>query len=189
MYPRIIGLTGYKGSGKDEAAKALTGQHGPYQRYALAGPVKQICEIAFGLTWEEMEGNRELKEKAVDRYPFFSPRKLMQQVGTDMFRTHYPDIWIEAMKRHMTRNATRQFVVTDVRFPNEADAIRDLEGLLVRVTRTDQPENIDPHPSERYIGMIKADHEILAATGEIESLHKQIRILVGLHTELNRGDF
>jgi hypothetical protein len=189
MYPKLIALTGYKGSGKDSCADAITGQMGPYKEYSFAKPVKQICEIAFGLTWEEMEGNRKLKEQILDRYPEESPRRLMQQVGTDLFRTLWPDVWIECFNRHIFSQKDARICVTDMRFPNELQAVRAHGGLTIRVVRTDQPESIDPHPSERYINQLDVDHEILAATGELESLHKQIRLVTGLHTQLNMEDF
>jgi len=185
MYPKLIALTGFKGSGKDESALALTG----YTRYGIADPVKEICAIAFGLTEEEMTGDRVLKEKGLDRWPYESPRRLMQQVGTDLFRTLWPDVWVQAMRRHILNHEGQFIVISDLRFPNECEAVHQLGGIVVRVVRTDQPESLDPHPSERYIPQLPVDHEILAATGEIESLHRQIRMIAGLPVELTEEDY
>ena len=182
MYPKLIGLTGYKGSGKDETAKAIIGQMGPYKRIAFATPIREICKIVFGLTDEEMS-DRVLKEKPLNRYPFESPRRIMQQIGTDMFRSVWEDVWIEATKRIILQQKDTYFCVTDMRFPNERHALTALGGITVRVNRTDQPENLDPHPSERYIGQLTVDHEISAKTGEIDSLHSQIRLITGLHQD------
>ena len=194
MIPQLIALCGFQGSGKDSCADAITGQHGPYQRYALASPVKRICEIAFGLTWDEMEGDRELKEATLDRYPYDSPRHLMQVVGTDLFRNAggWPTIWVEAMKRYVSGGMDRgeHFVISDLRFPNEAQAVHDLGGYVIRVNRTDRPVDLSAvHESEKYIPLLPVHHDIYAATGELEALCLQIRMICGLHQDLRKEDY
>jgi len=53
----------------------------------------------------------------------------------------------------------------------------------------ERPPSTDLHPSELHISQLDVDHEICAVTGDLESLHRQIRVLTGLHTELTKEDF
>jgi len=186
--PKLIALTGLAGSGKDESAKAIMGQMGPYQRYSFADPLREACKAVFGLTDHEM-ADRKLKETPLDRWPYESPRRLLQQVGTDLFRSLWPEVWIECFNRHVSSQKDICICVTDLRFPNELQAVRAHEGMTIRVVRTDQPPSVDLHPSEAHIPTLDVDHEICAVTGDLESLHRQIRVLTGLHTELNAEDF
>ncbi len=80
-------------------------------------------------------------------------RYLLQQVGTEMFRELYPDVWINAWKRRLSTvhryGAEEKDVVIcpDVRFPNELKAIHDLGGVVIRLTRAPFAD-VDQHESE-----------------------------------------
>ncbi len=80
-------------------------------------------------------------------------RYLLQQVGTEMFRELYPDVWINAWKRRLAtvhRYGGREkdvVICPDVRFPNELKAIHDLGGVVIRLTRAPFAD-VDQHESE-----------------------------------------
>lgn len=150
--PLVIGFTGKKGSGKTEAARMVSASFG-FAPVSFADPLRIVCATVFGLSDEELL-DRELKEKPLSRWPFVSPRYLMQVVGTDMFRKHFPEVWIKAFQRICLHHGVN-VVVADVRFLNEANAIKELGGWVVRVDRG--LHAVDPHPSEMEMDLIEPD--------------------------------
>ena len=71
--------------------------------------------------------------------PDFSPRLALQLLGTDVFRNHFhQDIWVlSVMARY---NETENVVISDARFPNEVQIIRDLGGHIIQVDRGEEPD-------------------------------------------------
>lgn len=76
-------------------------------------------------------------------------RQALQFVGTDVFRTLWPDVWINAWKNRLPAftgpKAVKWLLVADIRFLNEVQAIKDIGGHVIRLTRA--PYN-DDHASE-----------------------------------------
>src|SRR5438552_1596949 len=91
--------------------------------------------FALGLSNAEIEGH--LKEKPSELLCGKTPRWAMQSIGTEWGRNLIGgEIWVNAWKRAI--EGYPLVVVDDVRFPNEAQAIKDAGGLLLRVIRPDQ---------------------------------------------------
>ena len=154
----LIGLTGRKRSGKDTAANILIRDYGAV-RHSFADPLREVCTIIFGVTAEELTAP-ELKEVFLDRYPYESPREILQKVGTECIRTHYPEAWIEAFRR-TTEPVVKKgglVVCSDLRFMNEALHIRSRGGIIIRIDadkRLGPPE--DGHTSETEMLGIEPD--------------------------------
>jgi hypothetical protein len=177
----LIGLTGRAGHGKDTAANALAG----YRKYAFADPIKEALNAMFGFHhhfWEDREW-KETPLPGIGR----SPRFLAQTLGTEWGRervrpTLWVDLFIMTMRRwQVEQQATRPYevlnvVVSDVRFPNEAKAIKELGGRIVRVIReggTDLPGGGSGHQSEAGIPPELLDHTIRAPG--VDELRAEIR--------------
>jgi|NOAtaT_6_FD_contig_41_5404270_length_1178_multi_2_in_0_out_0_2 hypothetical protein len=79
----LIGFAGAKGSGKDTAAQELLNYHG-FRQWAFAGPLKEACGAMFHLSHEQLHGS--LKETPDERWFGCTPRKMLQFVGTELFR-------------------------------------------------------------------------------------------------------
>jgi hypothetical protein len=63
-----------------------------------------------------------------------TPRKLLQLLGTECGREIiHPQIWVNALFADYEKDS--EWIVTDVRFPNEAQAIKDKGGIVIRVNR------------------------------------------------------
>lgn len=142
----IIGLSGLAGSGKSTAAHHLIHRHG-FARVRFAGPLKSMM-AALGLTQEQIEGSE--KEKPCALLAGKTPRYAMQTIGTEWGRDLIaPDLWIRAWQAAVDALPPGQPVVCDdVRFPNEADAIRAAGGFLVRVERPGAGAGAAGHSSE-----------------------------------------
>src|SRR6185503_18980748 len=100
--------------------------------------LKEACKLIFGLSDEQVYGD-ELKE-VIDEYWGHSPREILQKVGTELFRERLPelcknisdDIWIRSVDRqimNLRKKGLTKFVITDVRFPNELEFIKQKNGL------------------------------------------------------------
>lgn len=169
---QLIAFSGFAGTGKDTAAEALIEHYG-YQKMAFAGPLKKVCQIVFGLTDEEI-AHRILKENQLSRWPFLSPRQIMQKVGTELFRDNFPGVWIEAFKREALK--LDKVVVTDCRFPDEVNAVHELGGKVIRI---DRPSNTagtahTQHASEALIMGLPVDLVIVNDTSTPEEFQAQV---------------
>lgn len=154
----LIGLVGYARSGKDTVAGMLTDLVGA-QRVAFADPIRQFVQRTFDFTSEQVWGN--LKEVPDTRYKkpdgtFLTPRFAMQFVGTEIGRTLYSNVWIELGLR-CAAVCAGPVAIPDVRFLNEADAIRAVGGQIWRVTRKGTEPAPNAHASETEQGSIVAD--------------------------------
>lgn len=144
----IVGLGSRKGVGKDFCADYLVKHHNFY-RVAFADPLKDLLGVVFGFDHEQLYGTR--KEEVCD-YWKVSPRWLCQKIGTQLFREALGDlaakeglwtpeesnqIWIRAAKRKILQvpPSYNGVVVSDVRFKNELDCVKDMGGHVVQVTR------------------------------------------------------
>ena len=165
---RVIGITGRKYNGKDTLGNLFVTDFG-YKKLAYANPLKEACRCIFNFNDDQLYGdNKEIE----DDFWHVTPRKVLQYVGTDMFRTHIKNvipqvennIWVEVVKKQILdgwkENPNSKFVVTDVRFPNEAKMIQDLGGIVVRVKRDSMNMEIDTHPSELMIENLDVDCEL-----------------------------
>lgn len=126
----LIGLSGPAGSGKTTIARAIG-----FERRSFALPLKQMLVYLFrhmDMPPAEIERriNGDLKEEVI---PLFgkSARSMMQTLGTEWGRDCvHPDIWVRVAMANLPRNV----VFDDVRFPNEAVAIRAAGGVIVGLT-------------------------------------------------------
>ena len=160
----IFGLCGNAGTGKDSALNYLKSNpySSPILKMAFADPIREIGKI-FGFTTHQMS-DRKLKE-TVDEFWGFSPRTFMQKVGTEMFRNCLrDDIWIKLLERRIKDLDNKLGVdpsmifITDVRFPNEAEAIKKMGGYIIKIKREGfSKSGEDLHPSEKFINQMEAD--------------------------------
>ena len=131
----LIGLSGKSGSGKSTVGDYLSGAHG-YEQFAFAGALKEVVGLAFGFSEEQLYGRQ---KEAVDPRWGKSPRWCMQWLGTEVLRACWPEIWIYHLRREILEflsiNGQRPVVVTDVRFRDEAEALKAMGGVLVRLRR------------------------------------------------------
>lgn len=175
----LIGMTGKRGSGKTSAAQGL--ERLGWLHLNFADPVKEVVSRVYGVSYDELSDTVR-KEVPLSRYPFLSPRELMQRVGTELFRDGISQTtWIEAFKRQAVLYP--QVVCSDVRFPNEAAAIREMGGTIIRVTnpQVDRNDAASQHSSETKIDEIVADWVVVndPRKNTIDQLRNSIIDIVG----------
>ncbi|WP_416199849.1 MAG: Deoxynucleotide monophosphate kinase [Pseudomonas shahriarae] len=158
MRPILIGLTGRARSGKTTAAEHLARTY-LLEQYAFADPLRDGLMAIFNLDPTDFEGDR--KEQPLG-WLDCSPRQLMQSMGTEWARnTVHPDVWVKLAEQnleYMTKalGAVLGFVVSDVRFENEADLIRRRGGTVIHILRPNALA-VNPHISEAGIAANSAD--------------------------------
>lgn len=148
----IIGLMGAAGSGKSTAALYM---HEAYDAriYSFAKPLKEIVRLTFDFTSKQVYGSQAEKEAIDSRYSF-SPRWIMQRLGTEGVRKVLgQDFWcshtINEIRLEQERKPDMLAVIDDVRFPDEAQAILDTGGLVWRLECPDRMSSEDSsHASE-----------------------------------------
>lgn len=129
----LIGLTGRAGSGKGEVADVLVKERG-FFKLSLAAPLKRFCKDVFGWTDEQLYGPSYERNRPDARWGGLTPRHALQTLGTDWGRSMHPDVWIDYALRAV-RGSRDSFVLDDVRFDNEAAAIRNAGGTVIEVFR------------------------------------------------------
>ena len=144
----IIGFVGFIGSGKDTAADYLVNFHG-FRRDSFANTLKDAVAAVFGWDRVLLEGRtKEAREWREQRDEWWSdrlgkditPRHILQYWGTEVCRQGFhDDIWIASLENKM-RKTGDNIVISDVRFPNEINAIKNAGGQVVRVVRGADPE-------------------------------------------------
>lgn len=172
--PIIIAFTGKAGSGKDTAAHYLVERHG-FVKISFADTLRDICKTAFGLTDEEMQ-DRVLKETPLERWPWKTPRHILQVVGTEMFRTHFPGTWTRSLIRKARQH--ERVVIADCRFPDEADTIRAEDGWVIRLEGRQADIGAGAaHASEAAIDAIVADDTLYNDTC-VDDLYSRLEDLL-----------
>ena len=146
----IIGLVGFIGSGKGTVGDILESNYG-FKRQQFAGSLKDATSAIFDWPRHLLEGDtpesREWREKKDDYWSKalgrdITPRSALQLMGTEAGRNVFGDkLWTTSVKAKIDNDHLNlDHVITDVRFPNEIDAIREWGGKVYRVKRGDDPE-------------------------------------------------
>lgn len=168
---KLIGLHGKAQAGKDTTGKYMSWLCG-YPTYAFAEPIKVLINNLFG--WDERHSNGELKE-IVDPYWGISPRYAYQTFGTDWGRNLInSDIWL--MKAMRTYEQNKSLIITDVRFENEADWIRQNGGIVVHISR-ESALQVNKHISENGI-RFHHDDCWLDNNDDYDNLYNNIHYLI-----------
>ena len=138
---QLFGLCGFKNSGKNAAAEHLLAMTGG-KSLSFAGPLKDAVSVIFGWDRAFLEGttsqSREWRETPD---PYWSnalqrsvtPRLILQEVGTNVFREYHSSIWLAAATRRHTPPTPSVF--TDCRFGNEMHWVHQQQGTVVWVYR------------------------------------------------------
>lgn len=137
--PTLIGIAGQANMGKDTLAIMLMELWPSLKRRAFGDAVKQLACETFGVQMETVE---EWKRRE-DVHPDFDVpmRQVLQTIG-DGFRTIRSSVWVDRAMKEAPNG-----IYSDVRYENEAAAIRQRGGIVVLIGRR-EALNADPNPSE-----------------------------------------
>jgi hypothetical protein len=176
--PIIIGLTGRAHTGKDTAADHLVREYG-FVRVAFADTLRSMLEALLadaGVAPDCLHDPR-LKSLAIAELHGATARQLMQTLGTEWGRNLvHGELWVTLLARRMGVHAGGtpvhdRIVVTDVRFPNECQLIKEAGGVIVRIERSSVTAM--DHVSERALDNYTFDYTIYN-DGTVYELHRKV---------------
>jgi hypothetical protein len=170
----IIGLSGYAQSGKDSTAELLCLNYG-YTRLAFADSMRQalmtinpkldsitrVSDFVEDYGWDVAKKNPEV-------------RRLLQVLGTDFGRKMLgDDVWINIALSGI--KSEDKIVVSDVRFPNEAEAIKKLGGTVWRINRHNHSA-VNGHTSEHAMDNYMFNY-VIYNDGTLDDLSDEVFML------------
>lgn len=181
--PLLLGLCGAAGAGKSTVAAYLEHEYA-FAQVALADPIVDMIGALFGAAGVD---GAWMVERALKEQPTtlgVSYRRLAQTLGTDWGRQIVaPDLWLRVAAQRLASPALQaeNVVVSDIRFPNEAQWLQARGGVLVRVLRVQaELPAVQPHISEQHWRTLPASHELLNFGGVV-TLHAQVdRLMAAL---------
>lgn len=174
----IIGFAGRKGAGKDTAARVFVASGWDHMK--MAGALKAMLHSLLAyqgldddLIFRMLEGD--LKEVDTPFLGGHSPRHAMKTLGTEWGREHMgEDFWVQIF---MNSVDGKDVVCSDVRFPNEVEAIQERGGQVFRISRPGTV--VDDHPSEALIDELDVDAEIENHADSAPEFARDIALLMG----------
>lgn len=177
----MLGICGEAGSGKDSVANYLAEHHG-FAIVKFASKLKDIVAEVFNLDRTALDDDLDFKEKYIVPGTAYTPREILQHVGTAGFRHLDDEVWIRLAMQEAARYD--RVVFADMRFPNEAHRIWSAGGNVWKTIKTDGPGTAHgEHASEAGVSLIEADHELTAAHGQLPLLYEQAEALISAKVE------
>ncbi len=132
----IIGISGKKCSGKTTLAKVIAELKSDTVIINFADALKEEVAEACKVTVEHIESNKK------------DFRTILQWYGTDFRRKQDNEYWLKRWMNKCLKTIPepKLVIAADVRFKNEADLIKQIGGIVIRVNRVSTV--VDNHPSE-----------------------------------------
>jgi len=185
----VVGLMGAAGSGKNTVGDYLNSEYG-FAEELFAWSLKQAVQTIFCIP-DDIMFDRVKREEPLFHWPGWTVRTLLQFVGTELFRNQVDrDVWVKSLalrvKEERAKRASplsrqppmEKLMITDVRFPNELDAlsnlIDDAKSHSIKVVRPGvdgKVIGIKNHESETHD--MEADFTIVN-DGTIENLWEKV---------------
>lgn len=131
-----------------------------WEKHAFADKLKECASTILGVprfmfeSGEFKESFTSLPLSNKEGEPMTN-REFLQYFGTEVGRNIDKDLWIKALMYSYGRDKESHWIIPDVRFPNEADAIRNAGGVLWKIER--DGSGAGNHISEKLIDDIKVD--------------------------------
>lgn len=180
----------------------LTNNGPKFEIKKYAGKLKQIASLLTGIDVKDFE-DQEFKKSylgaewgtvesnPLNAVPVFeniefnhlmSVREFLQKLGTEAMRDGlHTNVWVNALMCNyrgpkMSEYNPSNWIITDVRFPNELEAIEDVKGLTLKVVRPVEKSKTTArlHPSETSLDKAEFKYTIIN-DGSIEDLIKKVR--------------
>lgn len=169
MLRNIIGICGRKESGKSVIGSVCK-EYG-YEVIRFAEPLKLLISNLIKVDRKDLDALKTVEREYTfnnDDFEFISNetsipinfvssilkgntyhtvRDLLQVIGTDLIRKYNINWHVDKTREYVESNKNTNFLIDDVRFPNEVDMIRELGGTCWFIIRP-KLNNISNHISE-----------------------------------------
>jgi hypothetical protein len=180
----IIAFAGRKQSGKTTSAEFVANlfwKYGDSKIYNFADPLKALCIDILGLEYRQCYGSDDDKNQLVNCYwdnKQLTAREVLQIVGTDMFRKMQNHVWSNATIRQIQRENPDIAIIADCRFPNEVTAIKNVGGIVIKLTRNPYNSNhaseiaLDPDQYDQSIFDLVVDNDNMTITEQNKAIYE-----------------
>jgi hypothetical protein len=155
----------------------------------FAGKLKTIASLLTGVDVEKFE-DQEFKKQEMNPEWGMTYREFLQKLGTEAMRDGlHTNVWVNALFSDYVPVVKEWdefgndilveypfWCITDMRFPNEMEAVKERGGITIRVSRTGihTPKVEDLHPSETSLDDVEFNYHI-DNSGTIEDLIKKVK--------------
>ena len=187
---KIIGFGGRIASGKSVLASIC--QNYGYKKIYFALPLKQLIADLIHVKLEEINSLKnveknykfnkadylflsgetgipfEIVEKEMSKIQFKTVRQLLQFIGTDLIRKYNTNWHVNRIReiiKHGDKNVN--YVIDDIRFPNELDLVRELGGVCWFIIRP-RIDNVSNHESETSLTWRDFGNKIIINDSSLE---------------------
>ena len=186
----IIGISGKAGSGKDTAAKILEVLYANpdisyedfankrYKNFAdiqivhFADSLKETTQVLFRIG--EWETNTQEGKKTTINWIGKTVRELLQGIGQGLRDAIDPNLWVKIL--FANTEGWSNYIIADVRYPNEVYAIKKRNGVLIRIDR--KGAGAGNHSSETALDNYKEWDVHIENNGSIEDLFEAMKIFI-----------
>ena len=186
----IIGISGKAGSGKDTAAKMLEVLYANpnisyedfankrYKNFAdiqivhFADSLKETAQVLFRIG--EWETNTQEGKKTTINWIGKTVRELLQGIGQGLRDAIDPNLWVKIL--FANTEDWSNYIIADVRYPNEIYAIKKRNGVLIRIDR--KGAGAGNHSSETALDDYKEWDVHIENNGSIEDLFEAMKIFI-----------
>jgi hypothetical protein len=125
-------LLGVSGSGKSIVARRLLAAG--FTRLRFADPIRDMLAAGFGCTVHEIDGDQ--RNEPQRRFGGHNVQTLMHKLSHDWGRHRiHTDIFAIEYQRRCALIDSGYILTDDLQRPNEAAAVRDAGGIIVRIVR------------------------------------------------------
>ena len=143
-----------------------------YKRIAFADGIKDICKTIFGLSDYDVNDQCGKKRFLLDYGK--TVREMMQGIGEGLRSNISKDIWViqtVARVNKILHTMPHHILVTDVRYPNELEALKTRGFTMIKLVRDTGIH--DNHPSERNLNDTLFDY-VIDNNGTIKELEEKL---------------
>lgn len=133
---KLIGISGKLGSGKGAIVEIMQNLNSQIQEKFFAFKLKQIVSSLAGVHFD-LTMTQDGKNTYIETFDM-TLGEMLQKIGTDCLRNGFDDqIWIKSL--FVDIDPDKDYIVSDCRFKNEAEAIKERNGILIRINRPINP--------------------------------------------------
>jgi len=172
-YQVVIAFSGKSKAGKTTAANYLQVNFG-FIKVSFADKLKELSQQFYPFTTVEVYG--ELKDKQYKNFDW-TPRDFLIRLG-HFARYHDKDFFVKSLMDKIDRRSN--YVIDDLRFNNEANALKEINATLIRIERYKKYLNNIIDSSETELDDFKDFHYRIneAENLNIKSLHTKIDLIM-----------